>query len=1311
MDVTRTASHRGAGQRALAALLCATLLAVGSGLPGVARPAAAAITSTTTASTLAGAIATSNTSAGVTITAQTLTTPGATAAGTGNSALAGFPTSGTTYGILTNGDATLADDGTTRWADTSWNARLGTTTAWDVTRLRLDLTVPTGRNCLLFDYRFLSEDYPSSLTNAGYNDSFVAELVAAGGASTWTTSSTQAVTAANNMAPDPNGQVVGLLTTGKVGGLMSAANGAGTAYTSAPPTNPGEGGATPLWTASKVVAAGNYTLHLSIFDQGPSADVTYSPGNDSAVFLDNLRAVTTGDAADCLAGRTSRLTLTNVVAGGSATPGDWILRATSAALVATDFTSGVARGLVPGAYTIGTVGGPTGYTPSAWSCTGATLGVGNTITLGDASTASCTITHTPTGPSLTLVKQVVGGPALASAWTLQATNGSSTISGVSGTSGTAVAGTTYTLSESGGPSYYAQNPAGWSCAGATVVGGNQVSITSGTQATCTIRNDYVRPTLQLVKVVNNDAGGTTGTAAWTLSASGPTPISGVGGTAATSVTTGTYALAAAPSSLAGYGTGTWSCTGGAQSGASVTVSDGSTVVCTHTSTYARPTLALTVTAPANTGGGAATAGSFTIGATGTTPLSGTGSVAAAGVIPGPYGLTIAGPSGYRYGPWLCTGGALAGSTVSVTDGSAVSCSITPIFIRPTLRLVKVVDNTGGGTRLASAWTLSATGPSTISGAGGTGPTEVSAGIYTLAETPTFSNYAALGWTCSRSDGSAVPVDASSRVTIAGAEDVTCSIVNRYIQPGLTLYKTVANAGGGTAVATDWTLVATSTANPATSFSGATGTLFAVAPGTYALSEIGGTADYSNGTWSCTGGAMPAVDQVTVLDGASVACTVVNSYRAPKLTLVKQTVRSGGGAAPATSWTLTAAGPVTIAGATGGATITNAIVPVGSYALSEAVASATLDREYEPGAWACTGSGTFSQSGSSVVLAVGAVVTCTIVNTYRAPANLTLATTVSGGSATAGDFTLGAAGPTPVSTTSGGSTQVRRGTYALSATGPAGYVAADWICTGAAVTGGNQVSISEGSTVSCSTVSTYQTGGGGGGGGGGIGGIVGGTATLTLAVRVQNAGGGTARASAWTMLATGPATVSGASGSAAVTNATAVTGLYLLRRPRGPSGYAQTGWTCTGGRMTDALHVDVTGGSSVRCETTMIFLRPYLATGTFVVVNKAARLGATVRYWGATWARDNGLAASPGLSVFRGFAASVSRRPAVVGGTWSGSVSASAAPPRTLPSLIAVVVANQVRKRGTTVSGNIIRIVLVQRSATFGRGKVVAVLAP
>ncbi|MFM2105817.1 MAG: hypothetical protein RL338_849, partial [Chloroflexota bacterium] len=666
-----------------------------------------------------------------------------------------------------------------------------------------------------------------------------------------------------------------------------------------------------------------------------------------------------------------------------------------------------------------------------------------------------------------------------------------------------------------------------------------------------------------------------------------------------------------------------------------------------------------------------------------------------------------GRAGYEASAWVCTGTGVtqpSATQVTLAGGSVATCTITNTYVPPRLTLVKAVVNSGGGTAAATDWTLRAVGVVTISGTTGSAAVTgvaVRPGTYTLSETGGRNGYVASAWSCS---GTGVTQTDGTHVTLGESATGVCTITNTYVPPGLTLLKSVINSGGGTALASDWTLVAT---GPVT-VSGASGTLHAVPAGTYSLSEIGGSPDYSGGTWNCTGASMPSTDQVSVTDGASVACTVVNTYRAPRLTLVKQTVRTGGTPAAATLWTLGATGPATISGATGSATVTSAIVPVGTYALSETASTSTLDLTYEPGSWACAGSGTFSSTGSSVTVAVGAVVSCTIVNTYRTPASLTLTTTVSGGSATAGDFVLAATGPTAVTLASGGSAQVRRGTYLLGSSGPAGYAAGEWICTGGTVTGGNQVSISEGSTVSCSTVSTYQTSGGGGGGGFVLPPT---TSRLTLYVRVVNAGGGTARASAWTMRATGPATLTGASGSAAATLSPAATGVYLLRRPVGPSGYAQSAWRCSGGTMGDALHVEVTAGASVSCETTMIFLRPYLATGTFVVVNKAARLGATVRYWGSTWARDNGLAGSPGLSVFRGFAATVSSRPSVVGGTWSGSVTASAAPPRTLPPLIAVVVTNQIRKRGTTVSGNIIRIVLVQRSATFGRGKVVAVLAP
>ena len=67
----------------------------------------------------------------------------------------------------------------------------------------------------------------------------------------------------------------------------------------------------------------------------------------------------------------------------------------------------------------------------------------------------------------------------------------------------------------------------------------------GESATCTIVNDDIPATLTLVKQVVNDDGGTALVTDWTLSAAGPTPISGVTGTAAVTlvpVNVGNYDL-------------------------------------------------------------------------------------------------------------------------------------------------------------------------------------------------------------------------------------------------------------------------------------------------------------------------------------------------------------------------------------------------------------------------------------------------------------------------------------------------------------------------------------------------------------------------------------------------------------------------------------------------------------------------------------------------------------------------------------------------------------------------------------------------
>ena len=132
-----------------------------------------------------------------------------------------------------------------------------------------------------------------------------------------------------------------------------------------------------------------------------------------------------------------------------------------------------------------------------------------------------------------------------SAWTLSAT-GPTSISGSTGSAAVTNASVnagTYALAESGGPAGYA--PGGWSCTAGTLTGSSLV-LALGQSATCTINNNDQPAQLTLVKTVTNDNGGTAVPTAWTLSATGPTSISGSTGSAAVtnaSVNAGTYALA------------------------------------------------------------------------------------------------------------------------------------------------------------------------------------------------------------------------------------------------------------------------------------------------------------------------------------------------------------------------------------------------------------------------------------------------------------------------------------------------------------------------------------------------------------------------------------------------------------------------------------------------------------------------------------------------------------------------------------------------------------------------------------------------
>lgn len=233
------------------------------------------------------------------------------------------------------------------------------------------------------------------------------------------------------------------------------------------------------------------------------------------------------------------------------------------------------------------------------------------------------------------------------------------------------------------------------------------------------------------------------------------------------------------------------------------------------------------------------------------------------------------------------------------------------------------------------------------------------------------------------------------------ESVDCQFYNSPLVANVTIHKDVTDLNGGNAASRPgWEVGAGATATAGSvGRSPAQDTLLTDAAGDAKWSlTFGGKNDradvvvsetaengYSFQSGSCSITHLDGTVTNTVLkDGApatlsevapgdQVNCTYTNKPDSAKLTLVKQVTNSHGGAALATAWTLAATGATTtVSGATGTSGVTKALVPTGSYALSESGTAAG----YQAGSWSCS---PVTVTGSSVTLTKDADVTCTITN--------------------------------------------------------------------------------------------------------------------------------------------------------------------------------------------------------------------------------------------------------------------------------------------------------------------------------------------
>jgi hypothetical protein len=132
--------------------------------------------------------------------------------------------------------------------------------------------------------------------------------------------------------------------------------------------------------------------------------------------------------------------------------------------------------------------------------------------------------------------------------------------------------------------------------------------------------------------------------------------------------------------------------------------------------------------------------------------------------------------------------------VTLALGESKTCKIINDDIAPSLHLRKTVTNNDGGTALATDWTLSAAGPTPISGSTpvDSGPT-FSAGTYALSESGP-ANYTASAWSCVKNGGA--PVTGAS-ITLGLADSATCTINND--DNDATLVTTIYNADTGSPI--------------------------------------------------------------------------------------------------------------------------------------------------------------------------------------------------------------------------------------------------------------------------------------------------------------------------------------------------------------------------------------------------------------------------------------------------------------------------------------------------------------------------------
>jgi uncharacterized protein (DUF2237 family) len=151
---------------------------------------------------------------------------------------------------------------------------------------------------------------------------------------------------------------------------------------------------------------------------------------------------------------------------------------------------------------------------------------------------------------------------------------------------------------------------------------------------------------------------------------------------------------------------------------------------------------------------------------------------------------------------------------------------------------------------------------------------------------------------------------------------------------------------------------------------------------------------------------------------------------------------------------------------------------------------------------------------------------------------------------------------------------------------------------------------------------------------------------------------------------------------------------------------------------EALGVSFVGDAyylpSSAAATAIVFAFP--SRGAFVLGDTTvAHAGSSsVTFWGSQWSSVNTLTGGSAPAAFKGFAAASTSTPPACGGTWTTGPGNSPSPVATLPAYMGTLVTSSAVASGSSISGNIVGIVVVQTAGGYaadpghaGTGTIVA----